>query len=146
MKTTLPRVTLSSAVLQLMHLSYIQIKGNQAKFKFNLLGLRDLKSRYLPLLLLQQLIKNLWVLTPHLLPFLIHLSYFYLKISVSHDYGATLKHTLIHTTHARGHMMHGCAQAIHHVPRCMNCHKAIAVITGRAHCFHNIYIMLILLL
>ena len=30
---------------------------------------------------------------------------------------------------------------IHHVPKCMSCHKAIVVITGRAHCFHdNIYI------
>ena len=29
---------------------------------------------------------------------------------------------------------------IHHVPKCMSCHKAIMVITGRAHCFHdNIY-------
>ena len=30
---------------------------------------------------------------------------------------------------------------VHHVPKCMSCHKAIAVITGRAHCFNNwIYI------
>ena len=30
---------------------------------------------------------------------------------------------------------------VHHVPKCMSCHKAIVVITGRAHCFHdNIYI------
>ena len=35
----------------------------------------------------------------------------------------------------------------HHVPKCMGCHKAIVVITGRAHCFHdNIYITLILFL
>ena len=35
----------------------------------------------------------------------------------------------------------------HHVPKCMSCHKAIEVITGRAHCFHDcIYITLILLL
>ena len=28
-----------------------------------------------------------------------------------------------------------------HVPKCMSCHKAIVVITGRAHCFHDyIYI------
>ena len=27
-----------------------------------------------------------------------------------------------------------------HVPKCMSCHKAIVVITGKAHCFHdNIY-------
>ena len=33
------------------------------------------------------------------------------------------------------------------VPKCMSCHKAIVVITGRAHCFHDyIYITLILLL
>ena len=35
----------------------------------------------------------------------------------------------------------------HHVPKCMSCHKAIVVINGRAHCFHdNKYITLILLL
>ena len=29
-----------------------------------------------------------------------------------------------------------------HVPKCMSCHKAIVVITGRTHCFHdNIYII-----
>ena len=34
-------------------------------------------------------------------------------------------------THALGHMM----------PKCMSCHKAIVMITGRTHCFHdNIYI------
>ena len=51
-------------------------------------------------------------------------------------------------THALGHMMYGCwAHDVHHVPKCMSCHKAIVVITGRAHCFHDcIYIMLILLL
>ena len=44
-------------------------------------------------------------------------------------------------THALGHMMYGCAQTVHHVPKCMSCHKAIVVITGRAHCFHDfIYI------
>ena len=26
---------------------------------------------------------------------------------------------------------------VHHVPQCMSCHKAIVVITGRAHCFHD---------
>ena len=32
---------------------------------------------------------------------------------------------------------------VHHVPKCMSCHKVIVVITGRAHCFHDcIYIML----
>ena len=45
-------------------------------------------------------------------------------------------------THALGHMMY-----VHHVPKCMSCHKAIVVITGRAHCFQDyIYITLILLL
>ena len=30
---------------------------------------------------------------------------------------------------------------VHYVPKCMSCHKAIVVITGRAHYFHdNIYI------
>ena len=39
-------------------------------------------------------------------------------------------------THALGHMM----------PKCMSCHKAIVVINGRAHCFHDfIYITLVLL-
>ena len=50
-------------------------------------------------------------------------------------------------THALGHMMYGWAQTVHHVPKCMSCHKAIVVITGRANCFHDyIYITLILLL
>ena len=33
-------------------------------------------------------------------------------------------------THALGYMMYRCA-------KCMSCHKAIVVITGRAHCFHD---------
>ena len=38
-------------------------------------------------------------------------------------------------------------ESVHHVPKCMSRHKAIVVITGRAHCFHDyIYITLILLL
>ena len=33
-------------------------------------------------------------------------------------------------------------RTVHHVPKCMSCHKAIVVITGRAHCFHDyIYIL-----
>ena len=51
-------------------------------------------------------------------------------------------------THALGHMMYGyhvyimCTSTVHHVPKCMSCHKAIVVITGRTHCFHdNIYIL-----
>ena len=36
---------------------------------------------------------------------------------------------------------------VYHVPKCMSCYKAIVVITGRAHCFHDcIYITPILLL
>ena len=36
--------------------------------------------------------------------------------------------------------------SVHHVPKCMSCHKAIVVITGRAHCFHdNIYNDIIIL-
>ena len=31
---------------------------------------------------------------------------------------------------------------VHHVPKCISCHKAIVVITGRTHCFHDcIYIL-----
>ena len=49
-------------------------------------------------------------------------------------------------THELGHMMHGCS-IVHHVPKCMSCHKVIVVITGRAHCFHDcIYITSVLLL
>ena len=33
------------------------------------------------------------------------------------------------------------------LPKCMSCHKAIVVITGRVHCFHDcIYIAPVLLL
>ena len=50
-------------------------------------------------------------------------------------------------THALGHMMYILTQTVDHVPKCMSCHKAIVVITGRAHCFHDyIYITPILLL
>ena len=38
-------------------------------------------------------------------------------------------------THALGHI------TIHHVPKCMSCHKAIVVITGKAHCFMTAYIL-----
>ena len=34
---------------------------------------------------------------------------------------------------------------VHLVPKCMNYHKATVVITGRANCFHNIYVTPILL-
>ena len=29
------------------------------------------------------------------------------------------------------------AHDVHHVPKCMSCHKSIVVITGEAHCFHD---------
>ena len=46
--------------------------------------------------------------------------------------------TIVHTL---------CPPTVHHVPKCMSCHKALVVITRRAHCFYDdIYIMLILLL
>ena len=42
------------------------------------------------------------------------------------------------------------AHDVHHVPKCMSSHKAIVVITGRAHCFRgniqHVYIILILLI
>ena len=28
-------------------------------------------------------------------------------------------------------------RTVHHVPKCMSCHKAILVIIGRAHCFYD---------
>ena len=34
-------------------------------------------------------------------------------------------------------MMYGSFWVLHHVPKCMSCHKAIVMITGRAHCFHD---------
>ena len=50
-----------------------------------------------------------------------------------------VEHSLVHWYQQRA--------IIHHVPKCMSCQKAIVVITGRAHCFHDyIYITLILLL
>ena len=48
--------------------------------------------------------------------------------------------------HSLVHWYQQCV-TVHHVPKWMSCHKAIVVITGRAHCFHDfIYITLILLL
>ena len=48
--------------------------------------------------------------------------------------------------HSLVHWYQQCG-TVHHVPKCMSCHKAIVVITGRAHCFHDyIYITLVLLL
>ena len=42
---------------------------------------------------------------------------------------------------------HAYGQTVHCVSKCMSCHKAIVMITKRAHCFHDcLYIMPILLL
>ena len=51
-------------------------------------------------------------------------------------------------THALGHMMYGYTwiHDVHHVPKCMSCHKAIVVITGRAHCFHDFICITLVLL
>ena len=53
------------------------------------------------------------------------------------------------TTMAFWQLMHlgTWAHDVHHVSKCMSCHKAIVVTTGRAHCFHDcIYITPILFL
>ena len=49
----------------------------------------------------------------------------------------------------RNSLVHWYQQCVtvHHVPKCMSCHKATVVITRKAHCFHGyIYITPILLL
>ena len=38
--------------------------------------------------------------------------------------------------YALGHMMYGC-NIVHYMRKCMSCQKAIVVITGRTHCFHD---------
>ena len=67
-----------------------------------------------------------------------------------HHNGFVSAHAIGHSlvllgTHALEHsLFHWYQQqcvTVHHVPKCMSCHKAIVVITGRAHCFHDwIYI------
>ena len=48
--------------------------------------------------------------------------------------------------HSLVHWYQQCI-TVHHVPKCMSCHKATVVIMGRAHCFHDfIYITVIFLL
>ena len=42
-----------------------------------------------------------------------------------------------------GCYQNGFVATVHHVPKCMSCHKAIVVITGRAHCFHDFIYMYI---
>ena len=50
-------------------------------------------------------------------------------------------------TSSNSYIMQLMQQTVEHVPKCMSCHKAVVVITGRAHCFHGcIYIAPILLL
>ena len=50
-----------------------------------------------------------------------------------------VKHSLVH--------WYQQCTTVHHVPKCMSCHKAIMMITGRAHCFDDyIYITPIFLL
>ena len=45
--------------------------------------------------------------------------------------------------HSLVHWYQQCV-TVHHLPKCMSCHKATVVITGRALCFHDyIYITLI---
>ena len=48
-------------------------------------------------------------------------------------------HTGFVAINALGHMMYDSfnAQFVHHVPKCMSCHKTIVLITGKAHCFHD---------
>ena len=56
-------------------------------------------------------------------------------------YPPSYHHNGFMATHTLGYMMHSCAQV--HVPKFMNCHKTIVVITKRAHCFHDcIYIFI----
>ena len=44
-------------------------------------------------------------------------------------------------SHALGHIMYGLCYwylwNVHHLPKCIICHKAIVMITGRTHCFRN---------
>ena len=48
--------------------------------------------------------------------------------------------------HSLVHWYQQCV-TIHHVSKCISCHKGAVVITGRAHCFHDsMYITLVLLL
>ena len=48
--------------------------------------------------------------------------------------------------YALGYIIY-CCNIVHYVPKCMSCHKAIVVMTGSAHCFHDcIYITLVLFL
>ena len=62
------------------------------------------------------------------------ISVLYIYVSLSIDLYIILMHIYIYIYH------------VHHVPKGMSCHKAIIVITGRAHWYHDCIYMLILLL
>ena len=65
--------------------------------------------------------------------------YIYIYIYILYIYlykWSLLEHSLVH-------WYQQCV-TVDHVPKCMSCHKAIVVITRRAHCFHDcIYIYII---
>ena len=52
-----------------------------------------------------------------------------------------MSYTIVRKTHALGYIMYGLRHwylwNAHHLPKCIICHKAIVMITGRTHCFHN---------
>ena len=48
----------------------------------------------------------------------------------------TIKLLALLVEHSLVHWYQQCV-TVNHVPKCMSCHKAIVVITGRAHCFHD---------
>ena len=60
-----------------------------------------------------------------------------------HQNGFVVTHTL-GKSNSNGFVT---TQIVYHVPKCMSCHKPIAMITEGAHCFYDcIYISLILLI
>ena len=70
--------------------------------------------------------------------------YIYIYIIMNTMCPSSYHHNGFVATHALGHMMYGWCTWVHnghitehHVPKCMSCHKAIVMITSRAHCFHN---------
>ena len=52
----------------------------------------------------------------------------------------TYDHLYYVVEHSLVHWYQQCV-TIHHVLKCMSCYKAIVVKTGRAHCFHDKYIL-----
>ena len=66
--------------------------------------------------------------------------YIYIYIYIYTYIYITLLALLVEHSLSTLHWYQQCV-TVHHVPKCMSCHKAIVVITGRAHCFHDcIYI------